>query len=61
MLQMNIKNKDFPSKVIKLRGRMECWVSILTLVFNTTKTVKLSAVHVGRTLFPRNFLISIRG
>jgi hypothetical protein len=38
--------KDFPDKSWRLRCRMECWASITTLTFGTTRTtVELSAVR----------------
>jgi hypothetical protein len=35
---------------------MECWASILTLTFGTTRTAELSARRASRTLPPGKFL-----
>jgi len=38
---------------------MECWVSIFTLTFNTSRTAELSAPRSGRTLPQENYLLLI--
>ena len=38
---------------------MDCWASIRTVTFGTTRTAELSALRAGRILPPRNSLVLI--
>ena len=54
-----LKVQVFCNKSWRLRSGMECWASILILIFDTTWTAELSAVLAGGTLPPRKFLVLI--
>jgi hypothetical protein len=41
------KGKAFPNKSWRLKGKMECWVSTLTLTLGTTGKAELSALRAG--------------
>jgi hypothetical protein len=41
------KGKAFPNKSGKLGGGIECWASILTPTFRSTRTAELSALRAG--------------
>lgn len=47
------KGKAFHNKSWRIREGMECWASMLTLTFGTTRTADLSALRVCRTFTPK--------